>query len=208
MNCKIVGYDFKSLEVELQARENFYCEKGAIIYHEGGIDKNIKVLGKGVVGGLKRMISGESLFLVELTNQIHKPQKLMIAGKSGLLAIDLKGFPNGIICRKGYYVASSKELNIDFSLNLSSLLSGTGLIMQKLSGSGTVFLDSFGSAILLNVAANDSVYVDEKSFICIDANAQSRIESAFSGKGLLGGEGLSMFRIHGPASVYINSVNS
>jgi uncharacterized protein (AIM24 family) len=132
----------------------------------------------------------------------------MVAGKLGLLSVDLKQFPNGIICRKGYYVASSKELDIDFSLNLSSMISGTGLVMQKISGNGTVFLDAFGSAIFLNVVGNDSVYVDEKSFICMDANAQNQIESSFSGRGLLAGEGLTMFRINGPARVYVNSVNN
>ena len=208
MNCKVIGYDMKSLEVELQPQEQFFCEKGAIIYHEGGIEKNVKVLNKGIADMLKRKLSGESIFLVELTNRSHKPQKLMLAGKMGMLPLDLKQFPNGILCRKGYYIASTKELDIDFSLNLSSLISGTGLIMQKISGDGTVFLDSFGSAILLNVEYNDSIYVDEKSFICMDANAQSRMEASFSGKGLLGGEGLTMFRVKGPASVYVNSVNS
>ncbi|MCL1932527.1 MAG: AIM24 family protein [Candidatus Azobacteroides sp.] len=207
MNCKVIGYDMKSLEVELQPGESFFCEKGAIIYHEGGIEKNVRVLNKGITDMLKRKLSGESIFLVELTNKLYKPQKLMLAGKIGMLPLDLKQFPNGIICRKGYYIASTKELDMDFSLNLSSLVSGTGLIMQKISGNGTVFLDSFGSAILLNVENNDSVYVDEKSFICMDANAQSRMGADFSAKGLLGGEGLTMFRIQGPASVYVNSVN-
>jgi uncharacterized protein (AIM24 family) len=207
MNCKIIGYDLKSLEVELQSAESFFCEKGAIIYHEGGIEKNVKVLNKGLANVLKRAVSGESVFLVELTNRLHKPQKLMIAGKMGLLPVDLKQFPNGVISRKGYYVASSTELDIDFSLNLSSMIGGTGLVMQKISGNGTVFLDAFGSAILLNVAHGDTMYVDEKSFICMDANAQNRRESGFSGKGFLAGEGISMFRIHGPAQVYVNSVN-
>jgi len=207
MNCKIIGYDLKSLEVELQSSERFFCERGAIIYHEGGIEKNIKLLNKGIADVLKRKLSGESVFLVELTNKENIPQKLMVAGKMGLLPIDLKRFPNGILCRKGYYVASTTELDIDFSLNLSSLISGTGLIMQKVTGNGTVFLDSFGSAIQLNVAYNDSIYVDEKSFICMDANAQNQMEASFSGRGLLAGEGLTMFRIYGPASVYINTVN-
>ena len=207
MNCKIIGYDLKSLEVELQPSESFYCEKGAIIYHEGGIEKDVRLLNKGITDVLKRKLSGESVFIVELTNKSHKPQKLMLAGKMGLLPLDLKLFPGGIICRKGYYVASTQQQDFDFSLNLSSLISGTGLIMQKISGNGTVFLDAFGTAILLEVAHNDAVFVDEKSFICMDANAQNQMQSSFSGRGLLGGEGLTMFRVQGPARVYVNSVN-
>ena len=207
MNCKVKGFDMKSLEVELQPEESFFCEKGAIIYHEGGIEKKIKILNKGITDMLKRKLSGESIFLVELTNKLSKPQKLMIAGKMGMLPLDMNRFPAGIICRKGYYIASTKELDIDFSLNLSSLIGGTGLIMQKITGSGTVFLDSFGSSVHLDISYNDSVFVDEKSFICIDADAQKQMESNFSGKGFLGGEGITMFKIKGPASVYVNSIN-
>jgi uncharacterized protein (AIM24 family) len=207
MNCKIIGYDFKSLEVELQPSEKFFCERGAIIYHEGGIDKNARMLDKGLTGMLKRTLSGESLFMVEMTNIDRRAHKLMVAGKMGILPIDMKNFAGGIICRKGYYIASSKNVDVDFSLNLSSLISGTGLIMQKITGEGTVFLDSVGSAICLNVGNGESIFVDEKSFICIDGRAQNQLSSNFSGRGFLGGEGLSMFQIQGPATVYVNSVN-
>jgi uncharacterized protein (AIM24 family) len=207
MNCKIIGYDLKSLEVELSPSEQFFCERGAIIYHQNGIDKNIRVMSKGIGGVLKRTLSGESLFIVELTNRANTPKKLMVAGKLGLLPIDLKLFPNGIICKKGFYVASTKEVDIDFSLNLSSFIGGQGLIMQKVSGYGTVFLDSIGSPICLKVANGDSVFIDEKSFISIDANAENRMSANFSGKGLLGGERLTMLQIQGPAQVNISSVN-
>jgi uncharacterized protein (AIM24 family) len=207
MNCKAIGYDFKSLEVQLQPSERFFCERGALIYHEGGIEKRLKVIDKGITGILKRTLSGESMFLVELLNTSSAVRKLMVAGKMGLLPVELKLYPGGIICRKGFYIASSKEVDIDFSLNMSSFISGTGLMMQKISGDGTGFLDSIGSAVCLDVACGDSVFVDEKSFLCMDANAQSRMSSSFSGRGLLGGEGLTMFQIGGPARIYVNSVN-
>ncbi|MDR2042295.1 MAG: AIM24 family protein [Tannerella sp.] len=207
MNCKIIGYDLKSLEVELGAAEKFYCGRGAIIYHEGGIDKKVKMINKGIGGLLKRTLSGESMFLVELVNNTAGNRKLMVAGKMGILPVDLAAFPAGVVCRKGFYVASSGDVDIDFSLNLSSLIGGTGLIMQKISGRGTVFLDSMGTAVCLDVPYGDKVFVDEKSFLCIDAAAQSQLSANFSGKGLLGGEGLSMYQIQGPAKVYINTVN-
>jgi len=59
MNCKIIGYYLKSLEVELQSSESFYYEKGAIIYHESFIciDANAQnqmessFSGGGLLGG-------------------------------------------------------------------------------------------------------------------------------------------------------------
>jgi len=205
MNCKIVGYDFKSLEVLLESGDAFYCEKGAIVYHEDGIEKNVKVVDKGLTGLLKRKLSGESIFLVELFNRANSPKKLLVSGKMGILPVDLSRFDGEIICRGGYYIASSKNVDVDFSLNLSSLISNSTLLLQKISGTGTVFLDSFGTSVCLDVKVGTSVYVDEKHFLCINASAINQLHSTFSGKGFLAGEGLTMYQISGPATVYVTT---
>jgi uncharacterized protein (AIM24 family) len=205
MNCKIVGYDYKSLEVELNSVEKFFCEKGALVYHEDGIEKKIKVIDKGLGGMLKRKISGESIFLVELSNQSNTVKKMLIAGKLGLLPVDLKSFGGEIVCRAGCYVASNRNVDLSFSLNLSSLISNLQLALQKISGDATVFLDSIGSAVRLDVKAGSSVYVDEKHFICINGSSIGNLQSTFSAKGFFGGEGLSMYNITGPATVYVST---
>ncbi|MDR0385732.1 MAG: AIM24 family protein [Prevotellaceae bacterium] len=205
MNCKIVGYDYKSLEVELNSSESFFCEKGALVYHEGGIEKEIKVIDKGIGGMLKRKISGESIFLVELNNRSDTAKKLLISGKMGLLPVDLKQYGGEIICRAGYYVASNRNVDVNFSLNLSSLISNLQLAMQKISGDATVFLDAVGSAVRLDIKAGSAVYVDEKHFICINAASIGNLQSSFSAKGFLGGEGLSMYHITGPATVHVST---
>ncbi|MDR1895846.1 MAG: AIM24 family protein [Prevotellaceae bacterium] len=205
MNCKIVGYDFKSLEVELNPLECFYCEKGAIVYHEEGIEKNVKVMDKGLTGLLKRKLSGESIFLMELTNRSNSAKKLLISGKMGLLPLDLKSFDGQIVCRAGLYVASTKNVDVDFSLNLSSLISNSSLMLQKITGDATVFLDTFGVAVRLDVKAGSAIEVDEKHFICINAQSISQLQSKFSGAGFLGGEGLTMYRITGNSTVYVST---
>ena len=205
MNCKIIGYDFKSLEVLLESGDTFYCEKGAIVYHEDGIEKNVKVVDKGLTGLLKRKLSGESIFLVELFNRANAPKKLLVSGKMGILPVDLSQFGGEIICRTGYYIASKTNVDVDFSINLSSFISNFKLLLQKISGTGTVFLDSFGTSVCLDVKAGTSIHVDEKHFICINASSINQMQSTFSGRGLLAGEGLTMYHISGPATVYVST---
>ncbi|MDR2287488.1 MAG: AIM24 family protein [Prevotellaceae bacterium] len=205
MNCKIVGYDYKSLEVELNPSEKFFCERGALVYHEDSIEKDVRVIDKGIGGMLKRTISGESIFLVELDNRSNTAKKLLIAGKMGLTPVDLKTFGGEVICRAGCYVASNRNVDVSFSLNLSSLISNLQLALQKISGDATVFLDSIGSAVRLDVKAGSSVYVDEKHFICINGSSINNLQSTFSAKGFFGGEGLSMYHITGPATVYVST---
>ncbi|MCW3466316.1 AIM24 family protein [Chitinophaga nivalis] len=207
MNVKLIGHDFKCLQVELAQQEKFFCEKGALIYYEEGITSNINVFDKGVAGLLKRKLTGESIFQVELCNTNIAPKKLVIAGRVGMLPVNLKQISGGIICRAGFYVGSSDKVDIDVKLNITSLIGGTGLIMQKITGFCTVFLDVIGTPITLNLEPGQTVFVDEKSFICMNADMQSRMSSHFSGNNLLGGEGLTTLKITGPGTVYLTSVN-
>ena len=41
MNCKLVGQFVQHLEVTLSPGENFYAEKGSVIYLEAGIEKEL-----------------------------------------------------------------------------------------------------------------------------------------------------------------------
>lgn len=207
MNVKLVGHDLKCLHVELMQNEVFYCEKAAMIYYEDGITSTVRVLDKGVGGMIKRKLSGESIFQVELRNTHHMPKKLALAGHSGLLPVNLKVLNGGIIARAGSYVASSDSVDIDFKLNLTSFIGGTGLMMQKITGFCTVFLDATGTPLTLELKAGETVYIDEKSFICMNAHMENQASPHFSGNNLLGGEGLSMLRVTGPGTVYLSSVN-
>jgi uncharacterized protein (AIM24 family) len=187
--------------------ERFFCERGALIYYEDGIEVKLDVLGSGIGGLLKRAVSGESLVQVEIQNVSPSPRKLMVAGRSGILPLDLKILDGGIICRSGYYIASSAKVEFDFKLSLGSLIGGIGSVMQKIRGNCTVFMDSIGTAIKLDLKYGEVVHVDEKSFVCMGINMESQISSDYSARSLIGGEGFNMFRISGPGTVYVNSVN-
>lgn len=208
MNVKVIGCDLKSLRVELAHRETFFCERGALIYYEDGIEVAIDVRGSGIGGALKRAITRVRLVPLTLRNASANLRKLMLAGCSGMLPLDLRAMGSGVICRGGYYIASSAKVDFDFKLNLGSFLGGTGLVMQKIMGLGTVFMDSLGSAVRLDLKAAESIHVDEKSFVCASVAMQAQMSASFSGRGFVSGEGLSMFKVTGPGTVYVNSVNA
>ena len=209
MNVKVIGYDLKSLQVELMMGEQIYCERGALIYYEEGIDVVANILGSGGIGGLlKRAVSGESLIHLHLRNSAGESRKLMLAGRSGMLPLDLKTMGGGLICRGGYYIAATEEPEFDFKLSLGSYIGGTGLALQKLRCRGTVFIDSIGTAVKVDLVPGQSILVDEKSFVCMSILMEHQLTSNYSIRGLIGGEGINMMRIAGPGTVYINSANT
>ena len=42
MNCKIIGYEYKTLEVQLSPGETFYAERGSIVYVENGLQREVE----------------------------------------------------------------------------------------------------------------------------------------------------------------------
>lgn len=143
MECKLKGYDFKALEIILEPGETFYAERGALIYLESGIDKSVE-FGKTAGSIIQSKLSGEALFLVKFNNVSNVRKKMVVAGKVGVLPIKIDNMR--VMCRRGAYIASTTKMNLGLKISVSSILGGAGLL-QRIDGNGTVFLDSYGMPI-------------------------------------------------------------
>lgn len=44
MNCKIVGYEYKTLEVTLSPGESFYAERGSIVYVDEALQRDVSLM--------------------------------------------------------------------------------------------------------------------------------------------------------------------
>lgn len=201
MNCKLVGQFVQYLEVTLNPGEEFYTEKGSIIYFEAGIDKEVSFNGRGLGRVLGAAFSGESLFIIRVFNVSNMPRKVVIGSKFGLHPIKLNG--ESIICHRGAYVASNNKVEITSKLSISGLTGGMGLILQKITGNSTVFLDTMGQPIVLNLRHGETIEIDENHIIALHNIAESQMQANWSMGNLLGGEGLSMLRVTGPGTVYL-----
>ena len=92
MNCKLVGNFVQHLEVVLAPNEEFYVEKGSIIYIESGIEKEISFNGSGLGRIIGAKLSGESLFIIKLSNQSNRAKKFVIGGLFPLLLLSVPRF--------------------------------------------------------------------------------------------------------------------
>lgn len=202
MNCKLVGQFVQHLEVTLSPGEDFYAEKGSVIYLETGIEKELSFNGKGLGGILGAKLSGESLFILRLYNASNAPRKLSIGSRCGLLPVKING--ETMICHRGVYVGSNNRVNVTAKFSIAGLTGGMGLMLQKIQGSSTVFLDTKGAPIILNLQIAESVEVDEDHIIALLNISEGQMQSNWSLGNLLGGEGLSMMRIIGPGTVYLS----
>ena len=202
MNCKLIGQFVQHLEVTLSPGESFFAEKGTVIYLEAGIEKELSFNGTGLRRILGARLSGESMFILRLYNVSNMARKVVIGSRFGMIPVKING--ETMICQRGAYVGSSNKVNVTTKLSISGLTGGMGLFLQKIQGCATVFLDTKGTPITINLQYNETIDVDENHIIALRDILDSQIQSNWSLGNLLGGEGLSMMRITGPGTVYLS----
>jgi len=130
------------------------------------------------------------------------PRKVVIGSRFGLLPVKING--ETMICHRGVYVGSNNRVNVTTKLSIAGLTGGMGLLLQKIQGSSTVFLDTKGTPITINLQYGETIEVDEDHIIALLNIAENQMQSNWSLGNLLGGEGLSMMRVSGPGTLYLS----
>lgn len=202
MNCKLIGQFVQHLEVTLEPGEDFFAEKGSVIYLENGVQKELSFNGSGLGRIIGAKLSGESLFILRLYNSTNVPRKVAIGSRFGILPVKLNG--ETMICHRGVYVGSNNRVNVSTKLSIAVLTGGMGLLLQKIQGTSTVFLDTKGTPVTINLQYGETIEVDEDHIIALVNIHEGQMQSNWSLGNLLGGEGLSMMRVTGPGTVYLS----
>lgn len=207
MNCKIVGYEFKHLEIELSPGEDFYGERGAFVYCDEGIDKQTEIIGTSISGVLLSKLSGESLLLVHYRNVSSSNRILVVAGShANLLPLKLSG-SDTLLIRRGAYVASSSRMKIDVNLSLKRIITGMSLMMQRITGDGTIFIDGIGIPIIKELQSFECIEVDENHVIALENIHENQISAGWNLSNIFRGEGLSTIKITGPGKVHLSPLS-
>ncbi len=202
MNCKLIGQYIQHLEVTLDPGESFFSEKGSVIYLEAGVEKELSFNGSSLGRIIGAKLSGEKLFILRLFNVTNMPRKVVIGSHFGILPVKING--ETLICHRGVYIGSNNKVNVTTKLSFSGLTGGMGLLLQKIQGNSTVFLDTQGTPITIPLSYGQTIEVDEDHIIALHNIAENQMQSNWSLGNLLGGEGLSMMRITGPGTVYLS----
>ena len=171
MNVKLVGNFIQHIEVELMYGEEFYAQKGTLIYLEQGIEKDVVLNGggNGTLGTIGNLLgaklTGESIFLVRYVNKYNKPRKVAFGGSFGLHPVKIQN--ETLICNRGVYVASNNLVQVSAKISIAGIVGGMGGLLQKISGTSTVFLDCKGQPITKELCAGETIEVDEDHIIAM-----------------------------------------
>lgn len=200
---------FTMLKVRLQMGEMIKAESGAMVAMSSTIDVEGKLEG-GVFGGLGRMLSGEKFFFQTLAARRGPGEVLLSPAISGdIMDIHMDGFTPYILQKDGFFAATN-ELNVSTKMqNLTKgLFSGEGFFVIKVSGSGILFVSSYGAIHSLDISAGEDFIIDNSHLVAWPENLNYKIEKASSGwiSSMTSGEGL-VCRFRGPGTVLIQTRN-
>ena len=211
MDYKIVGQTVPVVETYLKRGESLYTQSGGLAYETEGITMQTNTHG-GIMKGLGRMLSGESMFMANYTAE---KDNVMVAFAStvpgSILPINLSEMPNGMMLQKGAFLCA--EQNVSTSMAFTKKLSagffgGEGFILQKAEGRGMLFLEVDGDAIEKTLAPGEVLKVDTGNVVGFETSIKYEVETV---KGLgnifLGGEGLFLTKLVGPGKVILQSQN-
>lgn len=208
MNYEIKGAPMPVVECQLEAGESIKCEGGSMSWMSANM--KMETSGGGIGKMFTKAISGEKMFQNIYTAQ-GGPGMIAFASSfpGNIVAVELTP-GHDIVCQKSSYLASTSgvELSVFFQKKLGAgFFGGEGFIMQRLSGTGLVFLEIDGSTMTKELAAGEKLIVDTGYLALMDASCSIDIQTVGGVKNaLLGGEGLFNTVVSGPGKVTLQSM--
>ncbi len=211
IDYKIFGDDLQLVEVELDPGEGVRGEAGTMTYMETGIEMATGV-GGGLLGGLKRAVTGESFFITSFFNNGSEKARVGFAAPypGKIMALDLGSLGGSFLCQKDSFLCAADgiEIEVEFTKKLGAgLFGGEGFILQRLEGDGMAFVHAGGTLIERDLAEGESLRVDTGCLVGFAPSVDYDIQmmSGFS-NALFGGEGLFLTKLSGPGKVYLQSL--
>ncbi|WP_324736383.1 TIGR00266 family protein [Thermococcus sp. SY098] len=194
---------FSLVEVELERGEAVQAEAGAMVFMSPSIKMETKAKG-GIFGALKRsLLAGESFFI-----NIFKAER--DRGKVGFAPPypgDIEAFEidGTLYAQSGAFLASSADIKIDTKWGgAKTFFAREGLFLLKMTGSGVVFLSSYG-AIQKVELNNERFIIDTGHLVAFSEGLDFRVKRVGGLKStFLSGEGL-VAEFYGTGTLYIQT---
>lgn len=207
MKYEIQGNNLPVVICSLEDGETMVTESGSMSWMSPNME--MKTSGGGIGKMFGRLFSGENMF-----------QNLYTANGNGMIAFS-SSFPGSIravelspgrsvVVQKSAFLASEQgvEASVFFQKKLGAgLFGGEGFIMQRLSGSGTAFIELDGSAIEYELAVGQEILVSSGHIAMMDDTCSVDVRQVKGVKNVLfGGEGIFNTVITGPGRVVLQTM--
>ncbi len=208
MEYRVLGDSLPVLICKLNPGETMINESGSMSWMTPNM--KMETVGGGAKKMLGRMFSGENLFQNRYTAEGSQGEIAFASSFPGSI-VPVQVTPDKpIVLQKSAFLAATEgvELSVFFNKKIGSgLFGGEGFIMQKVSGTGLVFIEVDGAAVEYELDAGQSMIVDTGNLVMMDSTCSMDIKTVPGLKNkLFGGEGIFNTVVTGPGKVTFQSM--
>ncbi len=208
---EIVGDNLEMLKVRIETVPVF-AEAGKMVYMRGNVRMETRMGGKekGLLGKIvsagKRVLAGESLFLTYFEGSGEVGFAGDFPGR--VLPVELSG--ETIFAQRDAFLAAAGDIEISVAFQKrigGALFGGEGLIVEKISGRGVVFLHAGGDLVSFELSPGETLRVDTGCAVAWDETVDYDVELIRSVKSIFfGGEGFFLATMRGPGIAVVQTM--
>lgn len=208
MRYDISGTVMQTVSIDLDRGDRLFSQTHAMAWMSDGIAMDTHT-GGGLFAGLKRAMSGGSLFITEYSAEQagHIAFAPRFPGK--ILPVRLAS-DQSLICRKETFLCAEASVTLDIALQQrlgAGVFAGEGFILQRVTGPGTVFLDLSGEVIEKVLAPGERLRVHAGHIGIQEPTVSTDIQMVRGFRNVLfGGEGLFLATLTGPGRIWLQSM--
>ena len=223
VDYRIVGSEMQFVEIELDPGESAVAEAGAMMYKAPYVEMDTlfgdgsKTAAQGgfmdkLLGAGKRLLTGESLFITVFTHRGQGKANVAFGAPypGNIIPVKLTDVGGMLICQKDSFLCAARGVSIGIYFQrkiMTGLFGGEGFIMQKLEGTGMVFLHAGGTIVERILQPGEVLHVDTGCVVAFEQSVQFDVQQAGNIKtSLFGGEGLFFAVLQGPGKLWLQSL--
>ena len=177
MKYQIIGEPLPAVICDVDAGESLITERGSMCWMSPNMMMETTSNG-GIGKALGRMFAGEALFQNRYSSQGGPGQIAFASSFPGSIrAYDIAPGSELVVQKSGFLASEAGVLlSVFFQKKLGAgFFGGEGFIMQKLSGSGTAFVEIDGYACEYNLAQGQSMVVNTGYLAAMSATCTMRL---------------------------------
>ena len=209
MQYTIQGDNLPVVICRLEQNEQMITERGAMAWMSPNMTMETTT-GGGMGKAFGRMFSGDSMFQNIYTAKGSEGEIAFASSFPGQIRAFQVGPGQEYILQKRSFLASEAgvSLSVHFHKKVASgLFGGEGFILQKVSGSGIVFVEFDGSIIEYELGAGQKIIVDTGNLAAMSATCKMDIQTVPGLKNkVFGGEGFFHTVVTGPGHVWLQTM--
>src|SRR5512133_919652 len=207
---KVVGSVMQAMIIQLNRGQAFYSETGSLSWMTDGVHMDTNLGGKGLMGALSRVVTGESLFVVNFTAE--RDQQLItfssdFPGK--IIPVHLTQ-GQAMIAQKDTLLVAEKSVTMSVALQRrlgAGFFGGEGFILQRFEGPGTFFGALDGEIVEYTLNPGQRLLVDTGHVAMFESTVSYDIQVVKGIKNILfGGEGLFFVSLTGPGRIWLQTM--